>query len=159
MENCKKRLNEVIELYTRALSVLEPVKEVVKKFDGKVYNVRFERAIKDIPCVCARKTDYNIEITWFDEGRRIYLTYAPISSTLKDKRINSAIILASIESYEKETREYLEKLINNRDNAESIIEKYNGMVRELEEFGRGVTEDFKMICRYHFDSLIAGNFR
>lgn len=47
-ENAKRLTEKQIELYERLLSYVPAIKEVVKKFDGKVLNSRLDTALKKV---------------------------------------------------------------------------------------------------------------
>lgn len=145
-----------IDNIDRAIGLINELKEVVKKFDGKVYNVRFDRAVKEtVGALVERKStmyENSIAISWKPDIRNIFIDghysrnqeyYLLWGAKLDGKRINATKTIEVLENRAKELEEEKTNLYEGISKIEEILDKYNGIKKQLEELRDEVPYDIR----------------
>lgn len=100
--NSEDRKKEVIEhaAFLRSLSDLYPaIMQVIREFDGKVYNVKFNRALSAaVPGVYSEKRGMFFELYKFENGSVYTLAQCKTDDMKDGKRVNASILLESARS-------------------------------------------------------------
>lgn len=138
----QKKLQEAIETCKKTIEKADEVKAIVAKFGGKVYNCRFDKALKAVGCfvehysysnfftVHRRKEnsytmDYNTELFKFNPVANKRIDAGKISD---DIDIQVAMLRERITKYEQEIavgEEFIEKLNKKLERITREIAKMN----------------------------------
>ena len=108
--NSEDRKKEVIEhaAFLRSLSDLYPaIMQVIREFDGRVYNVKFNRALSAaVPGVYSEKRGMFFELYKFEKGSVYTLATCKTDDMPDGKRVNAKVLIESArnkrETYLKE---------------------------------------------------------
>ena len=131
-----------IDNIDRAIGLINELKEVVKKFDGKVYNVRFDRAVKETVGAIVQRGERvpSISIVWYPENKFIddqfsrNQEYYLLHTFLPDeKRINAAKMIELLENRAEELEEHKTDLYEGISKIEETLDKYNEVKKQLKE--------------------------
>jgi hypothetical protein len=131
----QEKLQVRIREYKKSLDMVEPVKAIVKAFDGKCYNCRFGKAFADIGCY-EDKSNYS---DWITIRRRdgIYNDSAAtifsirLSDMLDGKRINAEKIIANIDERVESRHKTIFRLEYELKSVEGVIEYLNQKITEI----------------------------
>lgn len=131
----QEKIQARIREYKKSLDMVEPVKAIVKAFDGKCYNCRFGKAFADIGCY-EDKSNYS---DWITIRRRdgIYNDSAAtifsirLSDMLDGKRINAEKIIAAIDERIENRNKTIFRLEYELKSAEGVIEYLNQKIAEI----------------------------
>ncbi len=131
----QEKIQARIREYKKSLDMVEPVKAIVKAFDGKCYNCRFGKAIADIGCY-EDKSNYS---DWITIRRRdgIYNDSAAtifsirLSDMLDGKRINAEKIIANIDERVESRHKTIFRLEYELKSVEGVIEYLNQKIAEI----------------------------
>lgn len=133
-----------IDNIDRAIGLINELKKVVKKFDGKVYNVRFDRAVRESVGAFVQRQRYEhfpcIAIVWYPENnfidnqfsrnREYYLLHG---AELDGKRINATKTIELLENRAEELEEHKTDLYEGISKIEETLDKYNEIKKQLKE--------------------------
>lgn len=143
-----------IDNIDRAIGLINELKEVVKKFDGKVYNVRFDRAVRESVGAFVERKEFNnsIAIRWQPDIRNVdghysqngyyYLLWG---AELDGKRINATKMIERLEYVAEELEEHKTNLYEGISKIEETLDKYNEVKKQLKELEDEVPYE---ICGY-----------
>jgi hypothetical protein len=97
----QEKIQARIREYKKSLDMVEPVKAIVKAFDGKCYNCRFDNAIQEVNCfVHHNRYSDCVEIVReysYNDDTAAIICYFNLSKVLEDgKRINAEKIIENI---------------------------------------------------------------
>lgn len=131
----QEKIQARIREYKKSLDMVEPVKAIVKAFDGKCYNCRFGKAFADIGCY-EDKSNYS---DWITIRRRdgIYNDSAAtifsirLSDMLDGKRINAEKIIANIDERVESRHKTIFRLEYELKSVEGVIEYLNQKIAEI----------------------------
>lgn len=141
-------VNLHLDAYRKVISLAEPIKEVLRKFDGKVLNKRLDTALKAVDSglsVNWRAMPYNIfEIEWFIENRCI--------TTNPDRNgYCGAVYINEHTLSAVRCCDYDNCVIEGRINADQIIKALD---EQMDEYRAWIQEAEDQLA--HIDELQAG---
>ena len=131
----QEKLQSRIREYKKSLDMVEPVKAIVKAFDGKCYNCRFGKAFADIGCY-EEKSSYSDWITirrrdgCYDDSAATIFSMR-LSEALDGKRINAEKIIAAIDERVESRKKTIFRLEYELKSAEGVIEYLNQKITEI----------------------------
>lgn len=131
----QEKIQARIREYKKSLDMVEPVKAIVKAFNGKCYNCRFGKAFDEVGCY-EDKSNYS---DWITIRRRdgIYNDSAAtifsirLSDMLEGKRINAEKIIAAIDERIENRNKTIFRLEYELKSAEGVIEYLNQKIAEI----------------------------
>lgn len=131
----QEKIQARIREFKKTLNVVEPVKAIVKAFNGKCYNCRFGKAFDEVGCY-EDKSNYS---DWITIRRRdgIYNDSAAtifsirLSDMLEGKRINAEKIIAAIDERIENRNKTIFRLEYELKSAEGVIEYLNQKIAEI----------------------------
>lgn len=165
---CNEDARNLVELEIKnrkdALSLYSDIIEVVKKFDGKILNKRFETALKKVD----ERLSCNREYSWFEINMSVfnsrscksikkdnygysctnYLSnsYLKLNALLytysnnpeekvllKEERINSLVLIESLNKGKAQMEEKIKELENSLDKVDEWREKLKALKSEMEK--------------------------
>lgn len=141
----------------------------VKKFDGKVINIRLTRCIDEALKKEFEYAFFNFEIrqstAWFDltvrdndnfpSVRSSGVTYVDYQSdilapdiTNENKRIDAEAIIKNIDERIEGLKKHNEKLQSEIDNIDSIYQKFEAIENQIKEFNSNHSAELKELCKF-----------
>lgn len=111
-----------------AAALFPIIRDATLAFDGKVYNCRFENALRESGnYIFTEKTKYYFEIYLYDRGNRIVLAHISIDDMPDGKRIPADLIV-------KSAREKRESLLREAAQIERDAAQADMFKQQLEYF-------------------------
>ena len=150
MEDANKQARQRVNDYKRAAELIPVIIPVIKGFDGKVYNCRFDKALKAATdnAVYVDKTDYIFTIyTYPAHNYSFHITTACIKTTaLTDgKRIPAELLISSAQECRKDIlqkAENIERMINKMP---LVKEKISHSIDNLNAYLESLPADIQII--------------
>lgn len=147
IEEANKEAYKIVNDYRIAASYILAITKVVKDFDGKVYNCRFDKALKAATDnrVYVDKTQYYFQIyTWASNNYSRHITLATIKpeDMTDGKRIPADKIIESL-------KEHRESILKKAYTIESNIEQ----MPKIKEYIMQTKEKLESYCRSFPDEL------
>ena len=137
--------------------MVEPVKAIVKAFNGKCYNCRFGKAFADIGCY-EDKSSYSDWITirrrdgeYNDSAATIFSIR--LSDMLDGKRINAEKIIAAIDERAENRNKIIFRLEYELKSAEGVIEYLNQKIAEINNIVGSLSSECIEAYSSKFESL------
>lgn len=132
------RLRKDILSYEKFIEVYPIIKEVINRFKGKVYNVRFNDALKNAigekGYIYSQKKERFIQVNFSDkEGSYITVVHVLLEN-LTDKRIDADLFITSLDEHRTD---YCKRL-NRIDEELPNIERYKKQLSDLNELARNI---------------------
>lgn len=138
-------INRLIEDYKITAGLFPLVRHVVDKFDGKVFNCRFEKALQEtlgFPDVriYAKKDSYNLSVYWYSKNCNNYMTIASVLiKELEDKkRINAEKLLESARNIREKNLKHAVDLERELPNVELYQARINEIRKQLSNLVDGL---------------------
>lgn len=159
MESKRKLVELEIKANNKALGLIEEVKEVILKFDGKVPNKRVDTALKKIDDCLSFKAEFNsfiidmfIRDRSFDNGNNwVYIKNTVInichcacqsmygdSCLNEDGTINSEAVIIGLEKRKESLKSYNEEMIKSLNEIEDKIKEYEELKKTIRAFNDSV---------------------
>lgn len=153
----QEKIQVRIREYKKSLDMVEPVKAIVKAFDGKCYNCRFGKAFADIGCY-EDKSNYS---DWFTIRRRdggyndsaATIFSIRLSDMLDGKRINAEKIIAAIDERVENRNKTIFRLEYELKSAEGVIEYLNQKIAEINNIVGSLSSECIEAYSSKFESL------
>ncbi len=141
IETANKEAQERATAYREATKYIPTITQIIKSFDGKVYNCRLEKALKEATenNVFCSKNDYCLEIYTYQRhgySHRINLAYIKTEALKDGKRIPASEIIESMKIHR-------EDLLRRAFEIESEIEN----MPYVKEYIRQTKEKLEAYCR------------
>ena len=153
----QEKIQVRIREYKKSLDMVEPVKAIVKAFDGKCYNCRFGKAFADIGCY-EDKSNYSDWITirrrdgeYNDSAATIFSIR--LSDMLDGKRINAEKIIATIDERAESRNKIIFRLEYELKSAEGVIEYLNQKIAEINSIVGSLSSECIEAYSSKFESL------
>lgn len=152
----QEKLQSIIDMYKSVIAKADDVKAVIKRFDGKMYNVRVDRALREIGCYISKRygtTDIiyvKTPFVHYGENREMICSYD--ISLFENRRTNAFIIDAAIDNKVSELQKRVLQLENELSFGEGLVEYLTNQIAEMEKMLNGLSYDFveaygsKRIC-------------
>ena len=145
-EKAHQEAQKRIEAYRQAAALAPAVMKVIKSFDGKVYNCRLDKALREATNngIMAYKQYQYVEIYgYFNNGHIILARFKP--EDLKNKRINADDLIKQVrENRERILKEAYELEIYSPQ-AEQIRDYIRATIDRLETYCRSLPDDIRHI--------------
>lgn len=150
----QEKLQSIIDMYKSVIAKADEVKAVIKRFDGKMYNVRVDRALREIGCYISKRYGtkdiiyVKTGIVHYGENREMICSY----DIFENRRTNAAIINAAIDDRVSELKKRVLQLENELSFGEGLVEYLTNQIAEMEKMLKGLSYDFveaygsKRIC-------------
>jgi hypothetical protein len=148
-----------LNTYEKAAELIPRIIEVIREFDGKVYNRKLPEALTKLDGRLYVKTNYGFHLAWYIDTRHVSYTTSraetktayinineiclcdcitsaehPEKSPIRDKRIQAPIIIAELE---REKAYYENTVRKNREahkDVKAIIAEKNRIEAEIKAF-------------------------
>jgi hypothetical protein len=176
-EDAKNLVKLEIENRKSALELYTEVIELVKKYDGKILNKRFETALKKIDerlsyeraynsfyitmscwnnrsCRSTKKDSFGYSSTIYIHGNDIRLntyietySYGENPSMLNDERINADVLIEALNKGKIQIEKTIAELENSIDKVQEYKEKCEALKKEMEE----TTRDIPYLIKDYFN--------
>lgn len=145
----KEGMQRIIEAYRDAASLTASIKKVVARFDGKVYNIRLQKALQsEVRANIYCQTRYSlIEIyTYYGNTcEQITLACVPLDKGLTDKRVNADYFIEKL----NEQRAFLLKEAYEIEQGIPLIDTYKAQFEVLQEQINNLRESIPKRIRYN----------
>ena len=165
MDYSRKLVNLEIQANVKALQLMDDIKEVIIKFDGKIPDKRLDTALKKIDSDLSFKQDYNFFIidlwirnrsvsvkkenetysgTYYIKSDRVGICYCACKSCYgdgclnEDGTINAEMVIKSINGSKKYLLEYNNSMVNTVNNINDKIKEYEELKKRIVEFNNSV---------------------
>lgn len=150
IEEANKEAIQRATNYRTAAGRINTVAEIVRQFDGKVYNCRLEKALKEATenKVFCSKNDYRLEIyTYPDKGYSYHITLAGIKADdLKEgKRIPAEKIIESLKEHREDLLRKAYEIESNIDQMQQVKAYIQQTKEKLEVYCRSFNNDLRDI--------------
>jgi hypothetical protein len=150
IEEANKEAQQRAAAYRTATNLIPTITKVVKDFDGKVYNCRLEKALKEATNneVFCSKNDYCLEIyTYQRQGysRRINLAYIKAEDLKDGKRIPAAKIIESFQSHRETLLKNAFEIESDMENMQYVKAYIKETIEKLEKYCRSFNTDLRDI--------------
>ena len=104
-----------IDGYHAALSYIPAIEEIIKKFDGKVYNCRFDKAVREATSnkvICDTKYESLYIYTWIPNrySQQITIVHISFDEFTDGKRIPAEKIIANMKKYRDENLKSIDQI-------------------------------------------------
>ena len=147
IEAANTAAHRIVDEYRNAASYILAVTKVVKDFDGKVYNCRFDKALKAATDnrVYVDKTQYYFQIyTWVNNNYSRHITLASIKpdDLIDGKRIPADKIIESL-------KDHRESILKKAYTIESTIDQ----MPQARAYIMQTKEKLESFCRSFPDEL------
>lgn len=151
----QERIVALIDKYKATQAAVDSVKAVAQEFDGKVYNRRFDNAIKE-------KTGCYVNHYYGNDWlviRRIFtfsgspgsVIYVPKENILDGKRINAEKLIAEIDRNTANRNKQIMKLSGELTWIEGAVEGINEQIRLLNKMIDGISSETMDIYKNNFE--------
>lgn len=138
-EDRKKAIETRIKAYREAAALFPTVKNIILKYDNKVFNCRFENALKEaVPgfSIWAKKEYKNLVIYYYPKCDNRYLTlaYVPLDKLPDGKRIPGDLLIESLQEKRIELLKCaadMERQLTEIDFITAQIEDYKNKINKL----------------------------
>ena len=126
-------ITSTIQTYREAADYFPVIRRVIDRFDGKVFNCRFETALREATGahISARKSDALLTVYLYTNTPGVYTTITLASIPLKalkdGKRIPGAVLLQS-------ARERRERLLKDAAELEEALTRADDTVKRIQYF-------------------------
>ena len=147
--------NHIVEL-EESIAGLSALRNVIKDFDGKVYNVRLDRAVqKEIPGFFIHHSVYSTDLSVLYRSNWSYVHILSINrgKDFDNRRINSERILEKIDEAEEKFKKNIEQYKFDIENAYKIVEEYNKIALELKALKDKLSYEAIEALRYEFERI------
>lgn len=145
-----------IREYKKSLDMVEPVKAIIKAFDGKCYNCRFGKAIAEIGAY-EDKSSYSDWITIRRRGGESSYDAATtigsikLSELLDGKRVNAKKVIAAVDEHAETVKKLVFRLEHELKYAEGTISYINQRIAEINEIIDNLSSESADIYRNRLD--------
>ena len=154
------------ECYNQLKESLPKMIEVLKKFDGKVINIRLEKALQELfskhefIVTIKNKYDNKKEIELYNQNRGYkslsgehwnYLDYNRATFKIDYERLNAVNAIESLNKEVTSLKNQSEKLLNDINNINIIEDEYNRICNLIKDFNNKY--DFQIRKNYKFDRV------
>lgn len=144
-EDAEKQIQKDMEAYNEVNATLPAVRKVIRSFDGKIFNVKLEKALQEInPRIHVYKRYNSVEIYMYCQGSSNPLTIC--SSALPDnsyhdnakhfiqdnKRINADLALQDIETHRAGRLKEMDSWKQFLQNREQIKQQLEALKKEID---------------------------
>ncbi len=134
-----------------AIKMADFLKDVVSKFDGKVYNRRFADALNaDRYMFRVDRNDYYLNVSYLPENihvdcnsarEHISLLFVTNESGFTDgKRINKDVFLEDIDEHIDKLKDEILTLENDLKNIDKLFEQREELMQKIEEFNMSFSD-------------------
>lgn len=153
----QEAIKAMIEELKATQAVINEVESVVMDFDGKVYNCRFEKAIKE------KTSCFVILDRYYTEGITIQrinsncststgvVVHVKKSEICDNKRINAGRLIAAIDKAKQERNKKIFQLTNELTWIEGAIESINEQIRAVNRMVNSISYEAQAIYKNRFD--------
>ena len=145
----KEGMERLIEANREGAQLIPSIKKVVTRFDGKVYNIRLQKAlqaeIRDNIYCQVRYSIIEIYTYYGNSYEQITLACVPLDKGLTDKRINADVFI----DYLNEKRAELLKEAYEIEQGIPLIDTYKAQFEVLQEQINNLRESIPKRIRYN----------
>lgn len=159
-EDQNKHISEIIKENREAAQLFPEIRKVIQNFDGKVYNIRFQKALQDATgkYIWAKYNDYgsyggNVSIYICGNANRIYTLATIRREDMKDgKRIDAEKMIASA----RVNRESHLKKAYKMEQSMQQIDVIKKQIQDIEQLLKAVTSplDYEIRDTYNIPSRL-----
>ena len=144
-EDAEKQVKKDIEAYSEVNAILPAVRKVIRDFDGKIFNVRLEKALQEIhPRIYVHKRYNTVEIYMYCQHSNNPMTIC--SSALPgnsyhdnmkhfiqdNKRINADLALQDMETHRASRLKEIDSWKQFLENREQISVQLEALKKEID---------------------------
>ena len=150
IESANRQARQRVKDYRHAAGFIPAIITVIKDFDGKAYNCRFDNAIQAATgnSVYVDKTEYVFTIythAKYDYGFHITMACIKTSELTDGKRIPAGLLISSAQEYHKEILQTAEDLENMIKKIPLVKEKISRSVGKLNAYLQSLPNDIRTI--------------
>lgn len=145
-EDANKEAQKRIEMYREAAGIIPAVINAIHRFDGKVYNCRFQNALQEeAKNVYANKTEYYIEVYMWFNGRHINLARIKTEELIDGKRIPAGKMIESARGYQSSHLKTAYEIETSLQQVEQCKAYLREMKEKIENFTAKIPGDVREI--------------
>lgn len=147
--------NHIVEL-EEAIAGLSKLRDIIEDFDGKVYNVRLDRAVqKEIPGFFIHHSVYttDLSVSYRSNWSCVHILSINRGQDFDGRRINAERILEKIDDAEAKFNINIEQYKFDIENAYKVVEEYNKIALELKALKDKLSDEAIEALRYKFERI------
>lgn len=146
-EDANKEAQKRIEMHREAAGIIPAVINVIRRFDGKVYNRRFQGALQEETGknVYADKMEYYIEVYMWFNGRHINLARIKNEELIDGKRIPAGKMIESARGYQSSHLKTAYEIETSLQQVEQCKTYLQEMKEKIENFTAKIPSDVREI--------------
>jgi hypothetical protein len=147
LETKNKETLKRIENYRAAAALTPIIIKIVNQFDGKVFNCKLDKAIREATGNKAGvyKRDNHVEIYTYYSTSYYHITYATFRVDQDNKRIDAAALVEQIRKAREDNLKKAYDLETTYTQAESIHAYIRSAIDKLESYCKSLPDDLRDI--------------